>query len=124
MLAPSFMICSKFGGTEYGTITREQAEYRCAAYQEDGFPAGRWRLPTKSEIHFVVQLGANNTFERLFESNSYYWSAHGAVKPNGTSVDVVSDPSGGARLRCVYDTWYWGDKREDQKDKFFWGDKE
>lgn len=124
MLAPSFMISSKFGGTEFGTITREMAEYRCAAYQEDGFPAGRWRLPTKSEIHFVVQLAANNTFERLFESNSYYWSAHGAVKPNGTSVDVVSDPAGGARLRCVYDTWYWGDTQETPRAKFFWGDKE
>ena len=126
MLAPSFRISSKFGGTEFGTISKEAAEWRCASYQEDGFPAGRWRLPTKAEIKFVVQLSANKAFERLFE-NLYYWSAHCAVRPDeNANLSESNNPNNGAGalLRCVYDSWYWGDTQESQREVFYWGDKE
>ena len=133
MLAPSYRIASKFGGTEYGgvyfgDITKEFAEYRCAAYQEDGFPAGRWRLPTKAEIHFIAQLSAKKAFERLF-SNSTYWSANGAITVSGENVS--DSGSSTALLRCVYDSWYWdsvdgytGDPRQSDPTIFVWGDKE
>ena len=132
MLAPSYRIASKFGGTEYGgtffgDITKEYAEYRCAAYQEDGFPAGRWRLPTKAEIHFIAQLSAKGVFEPLF-SNVAYWSANGAIAVRDGSVSNSSSTT--ALLRCVYDSWYWdqvdgltGDPRHDPA-RFVWGDRE
>jgi len=122
MLAPSFRFASKFGGTEFGEITREAAEYRCAAYQEDGFPAGRWRLPTKAEIKFVVQLSANEAFEHLFEYNKSYWAAQGGIIPRTNHFDEVNPAT--ALLRCVYDSWYWGDTQETPRNIFYWGDKE
>lgn len=129
MVAPSYRISSKFSGIEFGNIDMKYAEYRCAAYQEDGFPAGRWRLPTKAEVNFIGQLSAKGFFEFLFNNNGVYWSANGAIKVTGSSV--VNDGSSTALLRCVYDSWYWdkidgleGDPRQPQRDEFVWGDKE
>lgn len=115
MLAPSYRICSKFGGTEFGDITLEYARYRCAAYQEDGFPAGRWRVPTQAEVSFIAQLSANGAFDVLFNVGGRYWSANGAVLVNANGVTPVSNNT--ALLRCVYDTWYWG---EDQSEYDAW----
>jgi hypothetical protein len=133
MLAPSYRIASKFGGTEYGgsyfgDLTKEYAEYRCAGYQEDGFPAGRWRLPTKAEINFIAQLSAKGVFEFLF-GTTVYWSANGAISVNGNGT-VTNSNKTTALLRCVYDSWYWdqvdgleGDPRH-EPDHFVWGDME
>ena len=139
MLAPSYRIASKFGGTEYGgnegyNVSKEYAEYRCAGYQEDGFPAGRWRLPTKAEIHFIAQLSAKKAFERLF-SNATYWSANGAITVNSANGTVSNSGANTALLRCVYDSWYWDsvdranfsgleeDPRHNPRYEFVWGDK-
>lgn len=129
MVAPSYRISSKFSGIEFGNLDKKYAEYRCAAFQEDGFPAGRWRLPTKAEINFIGMLSARGFFEFLFNNNGVYWSANGAVKVSGNSVDYVNSPT--ALLRCVYDSWYWdeidgleGDPRQPQRDVFVWGDRE
>lgn len=111
MLAPSYRVSSKFSGTEYGKITLEQARYRCASFQEDGFPAGRWRLPTRGEVRFIAQLSANNIFIFLFNNGDTYWSANGAIKISGSTVVNSSDQL--ALLRCVYDTWYWGEGTEE-----------
>ena len=128
MVAPSYRISSKFSGIEFGNLDKKYAEYRCAAFQEDGFPAGRWRLPTKAEINFIGQLSAKGFFEFLFNDGSVYWSANGAIKVKGSTVS--DDSSSTALLRCVYDSWYWddvdgleGDPRH-EPDKFVWGDKE
>ena len=132
MLAPSYRFSSKFNGTEYGgnefgNMTKDYAEYRCAAYQEDGFPAGRWRLPTKAEIHFVAQLSAKGAFDKLF-SNSTFWSANGAITVNGSSVSDSDAQT--ALLRCVYDAWYWDTYDENNnvvkpapREQFTWGDR-
>ena len=123
MLAPSYRFSSKCNGTEFGTLTRSQAEWRCATYQEDGFPAGRWRLPTKGEIRFVAMLSANELFEMLFTNNQNYWSANGLVRVS--NANGVTDQSGSkGLLRCVYDSWYWGDEQQDNREQFVWGDKE
>ncbi len=126
MMAPSYRISSKISGTEFGSITEEQAKWRCATFQEDGYPAGRWRLPTKGEIRFIAQLSANGAFERLFSANGKYWSANGAIQVSGSSVIDVSDTK--AMSRCVYDVWYWGDEQTnhptDGRAHFYWGDDE
>ena len=117
MMAPSYCIAS-----EFGDLTMEQAKIRCATFQEDGFPAGRWRLPTQGEIEFIAMLSAKNTFERLFSVGSTYWSANGGVKVNSNSVSR-QNPSK-ALTRCVYDTWYWGKTQYEPRTQFYWGDKE
>jgi len=127
MVAPSYRICSKMGGIEFGgdefqNIPMREARYRCAAYQEDGFPAGRWRLPTEGEVRFIAMLSAKNTFERLFNINGIYWSANGAVQVTTSSINLKPDATT-ALLRCVYDSWYWGDDQHDPRDEFVWGDK-
>ena len=122
MLAPSFRISTKCGGTEFGDLTEQQAKWRCASYQEDGFPAGRWRLPTRGEVKFIAQLSANGAFARLFSDNGKYWSANGAIQLSGTSVNDISVAY--AMTRCVYDVWYWGDEQQENRAHFYWGDKE
>ena len=121
MLAPSYRVASKFGGLEYyNGVTKRSAEFKCATYQEDGYPAGRWRLPTKAEIDFIATLSAKGTFEVLFSTSSKYWSAHGAVKPNG---GLFKDETY-ALARCIYDSWYWDplDDRLENRDQYVFGD--
>lgn len=130
MVAPSYRISSKFSGIEFSpNLTQPYAEYRCAAFQEDGLPAGRWRLPTRAEVGFIAQLSAMGFFEFLFNNGGIYWSANGAIKINGKTVEDVNNDR--ALLRCVYDSWYWdkidgleGDPRHNPRNKFVWGDKE
>ena len=120
MMAPSYRISSKHSGVEFDGITYEQAKWRCAAYQEDGFPAGRWRLPTKAEIHFIAMLSANKMFTFLF-GNTTYWSANGAIAVSNGNVTDSSVSS--ALSRCVYDSWYWGDEQQENRTQFVWGDR-
>jgi hypothetical protein len=124
MIAPGYRISSMFSGVEYGggsvynnvgDVREKWAKYRCAAYQEDGFPAGRWRLPTMGEIYMLAKLSARGAFPRLF-NNGNYWSANGVIKVNSGTVSIAAGETSGF-LRCVYDTWYWG---EDQKEYDKW----
>ena len=122
MLAPSYRISTKLGGTEFGNLDANQAKWRCAGYQEDGFPAGRWRIPTMSEIKFIAQLSSNGVFEFMFEGN--YWSANGVVRVTKQGGSVSPQPSAtDAFLRCVYDSWYWGDEQWNPRNEFVWGDR-
>ena len=126
MIAPAYRISTKLSGTYTNTkITKTQAQYRCAAFQENGFPAGRWRLPTMAEISFSSQLSANKVYESQF--SNYYWSANGVVNVNAESGSVTPVPNATeAFVRCVYDSWYWGDDRvldsEGVPSIFAWGD--
>ena len=128
MIAPSFRISTKLSGTYVrAKIDREGARARCSAFQESGFPAGRWRLPTMAEISFSAQLSANNVFTWQF--NDVYWSANGVVNVDKNSGTVTPSPgSTKAYVRCVYDSWYWGDDRvldvDGMPSIFVWGDKE
>lgn len=82
VIAPVFKIASSYGKTS--TLWYNDAQTRCAAYQENGYPAGRWRLPTQAEIEFLVSLSENDKIPALFtvgrqyfNSNyymSYYWA--------------------------------------------------
>lgn len=128
-IAPKFRICSSYGGTS-PYLTREMARRRAAAYQELGYCAGRWRLPTFGEVKFVMELSKQNKIPRLFgrdEDIWFYWCAQGAVKvpkrgDTTTRIEIVSNPTGGGstavapftgdnyrdHARFVYDEWYWG----------------
>ena len=121
MIAPAYRISTKLGGTEFGKINANQAKWRCAGYQEDGFPGGRWRIPTMSEIKFIAQLSAKGVFESMFSGE--YWSANGVVKVDRGAGTVTSIGDDMAYLRCVYDAWYWGDDQWNPRNEFVWGDR-
>ncbi len=136
MIAPKFRICSSYAGTTW-ILNRELARRRAAAYQELGYAAGRWRLPTFGEVSFVMQLAADFKIPRLFGTTTsvwYYWCANGLVyvpaKNNTTSTTpklpgeagftgptgpntTTTYPNGRnpwvQRSRFVYDEWYWGE---------------
>lgn len=126
MLAPAYRISTKYSGSEYGGTPLEQAKMRCASLQENGFPAGRWRVPTEAEIRFISNLSAHGVFEWQFSGD--YWSANGAVNVNINTKKVTKSNKTVALLRCVYDSWYWGDDRvldtNGLPSIFTWGDKE
>lgn len=104
MISPQFMVASSYGVCTTG-IPKENARRRCASYQEDGYPAGRWRLPTSAEVQYIVQLSAWEQIPILFGSvpgsntwgqNSYYWTANGIMRVNSSNPD--NKPEGDASL--------------------------
>ena len=112
-IAPRFMFASGKLGTcadtdfNRGRNWRTAAE-RCAAYQEDGYPAGRWRLPTDAEVAFCRQIQAAGYVNGLFYSGNNYWAASGEYFSSGTIYTAGNNSS--ASVRCVYDLWYWGEE--------------
>ena len=144
VIAPKFRIVS-FHGNGHQYHNYEGAIMRCASYQEDGYPAGRWRLPTFAEIQFIVKLQEANVICPIFFGNSKYFTPTTQVtyNANGSSYSAsessfTSSPStdgGSGSVRCVYDEWYWGseqeaientaaNKQEGQEYVFTWGDKQ
>ena len=77
VIAPAFKIASSYGKTT--SVDYKEAKERCASYQENGYPAGRWRLPTAAEIDFVISLSDNRHIPTLFGAgrHDYYSSAQG-----------------------------------------------
>lgn len=123
IVAPVFRIASSYGVTD--EISYENAMRRCATYQEDGYPAGRWRLPTKAEVKYINQLSTDGVFEALFSSSSTYWCANGRVN-NGVITNGTNTKSYYAR--CVYDEWYWSNTKypripEGKRTTAMWGDE-
>ena len=126
MVAPSFRIASSYGVVL--NIGFDDAQKRCAAYQEDGYPAGRWRVPTKAEIYYMVMLKTYNKIPVLLSPGSYYWGSNKkAFSPTTTGNILESTDSNNTHVRCVYDEWYWTDIDESNKakyrDSFIWGDR-
>lgn len=112
MIAPAFKIASSWGKTL--DISFARAKERCASYQENGYPAGRWRVPTEAEIAYVISLSEDKKIPKLFDEG--YWCSSGTVY--GSSGDE-------AAVRCVYDVWYWGEGKEgnasNNYESFYWG---
>lgn len=109
-IAPVLKIASSFGASfsdnsGSGRISYDYANRRCAAYQENGYPAGRWRIPTDAEIRFIIQLSDLSLIPSLFKGN--YWAGSG--KPISDSGEYIENPGQNYSVRCVYDSWYWGD---------------
>lgn len=147
-IAPKIRIASSYG--KAGQMSKTDARRRCAAYQEDGIPAGRWRLPTFAEVEFIATLSSLGRIPILFSDatttdGDYYWIANGNSDDRGAAlVDNVGDDKGvtlslnyqGSAgmfsdtrpyVRCVYDEWFWGDAIEKRpltnKSQFTWGDR-
>lgn len=131
-IAPKFRIASSFGSTQ--PTTYDDGKRRCASYQEDGYPAGRWRLPTVAEITYMASLTKDKLIPRLLGQDSGgstdYWSNNGYVTvPDGTSTASPTPntgTSGNRYVRCVYDEWYWEDTTYEKvtKTTFTWGDQD
>jgi len=122
-ISPKFRICSAYGRLGSVSLTRETVVNRCASYQEDGYPAGRWRVPTSAELEFMGKLCAEGKIPALYTNGNKYWSASSCYTystNNGGTITKTSSST--AYVRCVYDEWYWTDKCD--KGTFTWGDRE
>lgn len=130
VISPKFISASSYGKTY--AVSYEGARKRCAAYQEYGYPAGRWRLPTQAEILFLQKLNSDGKIPSLFgpTTTNGYWASGNLLylkdsgnadifidmsgATNNTSGDAVRTNLGGTNyqgfIRCVYDTWYWGEE--------------
>lgn len=105
-VAPKFRVASSWG--QVNTINRQTARRRIATYQEQGCPAGRWRLPTYGELLYIIKLSQAGKIPRLFNDGGTYWTAQGrcTVNSNGT-LTLSTNNNGNAFVRGVYDEWYW-----------------
>ena len=137
MIAPKIRVASSYGVCTTGR-TEEEARLRCATYQEDGIPAGRWRLPTMAEVKFISTLSALGRIPYLFgylqtsdnfSNNAYYATANGIIRVNNGNK-VATEYTGTTNqlsVRCVYDEWFWGDattRPVSDKAQFTWGDRD
>lgn len=122
-LSPQFRISSAYGQLGSHTLSANEAKYRCAAYQEDGYPAGRWRLATYAELSYIAMLCAKGGLPESLFGASDYWSATGSLTIDTSEGTVSKSNESSAFLRCVYDDWYWGNEQLKDKTKYVWGDK-
>lgn len=123
MVAPAFKIASSWGVVDGNGITYLSAQRRCASYQENGYPAGRWRVPTEAEIKYIVGLSIRKVIPALF--NGDYYASSGRYYDNGyqgSKQGFFTDENNHS-VRCVYDVWYWGNDKLLDTTKFTWGDE-
>ena len=122
IIAPAFKIASSWGVVSTSESFRfENAKRRCASYQENGYPAGRWRIPTEAEIEYLVDLSRDHKIPELFDGNYYASSGrHYSSSSGNFSTSSRTNPS----VRCVYDVWYWGEEKVGNAPytTFIWGD--
>lgn len=108
-VAPEFMVASSF--SKGSSARYEIALLRCLSYQEDGYPAGRWRLPTEAEIEYCMDLQEKQAIPALFTKSTIgYWASSGRkITSSGWSDELnKTGTNNTSYVRCVYDTWYWG----------------
>lgn len=114
IIAPSILVSSALNANT--GLTFDQAVKRGATYQEAGYPAGRWRLPSEAEIAFIVARQRDGVIPVLYATGSYYWSGSGRLVyiPTDSSAAITfaapSTADGTNSCRFVYDLWYWGDE--------------
>uniref|UniRef100_UPI003FF14EA0 fimbrial tip adhesin FimD n=1 Tax=Phocaeicola sp. TaxID=2773926 RepID=UPI003FF14EA0 len=136
VIAPAFKIASSWGVTY--DISYAEAQRRCASYQENGYPAGRWRVPTEAEIEYIVSLSNRGVIPALF--NGQYFASSGRYYDNGyhengwggsyidpSAIGFHDSNGNDYAVRCVYDVWYWGNEKMSEKGgsdtQFVWGDE-
>ena len=112
IVAPHILVSSALNAMNNG-VTFDNAVKRAATYQEAGYPAGRWRLPTEAEMAFIVARQKDGTIPNLYATNDVYWSGSGRVMSTSTSEGIrFRNRTNSETMSCrfVYDLWYWGDK--------------
>ena len=120
VVAPAFKIASSYGVVNSGSLTYETAQQRCASYQENGYPAGRWRIPTEGEIEYIIGLSDKQKIPKLFGGD--YFAASGRYYDNESSKKGFYTDNQKHSVRCIYDVWYWGNDKIQDPTKFTWGD--
>lgn len=119
LVAPEFIVashCSTCTNADQYFYSADSGYNRCAGYQEAGYPAGRWRLPTTAELEVVGKLCAQNKLPQIFVDGVAYISASGTFLNSGGTFSP-STTKQAQSVRCVYDTWYWRDKCNDDSMK-------
>lgn len=107
IIAPEFYISSAWNAMVPSTF--DAVVHRGATFQEAGYPAGRWRLPTEAEIAFIMSMQKKGIIPTLFArtSGTYYWAASGR-RYDAYNDKFISGSGQKASCRFVYDAWYWG----------------
>ena len=116
-IAPRFLVSSTMNGQSQKPGFNNAVK-RGAVYQEGGYPAGRWRLPTEAELAFLYARQQDKSIPELFGNGKNYLAASGrymtidgsdVVKfTELTNLDAAT-ANGNPSSRFVYDLWYWGD---------------
>ena len=110
-IAPHFLVSSALNANT--GLNWEQVIKRAATYQEAGYPAGRWRVPTEAEMAFIVARQRDGTIPNLYATNTLYWAGSGRLLNTGSATSTTitfSNSDGGTHsVRFVYDLWYWGE---------------
>ena len=113
IIAPMLLVSSALNANE--SLTFPNIVKRGATYQEAGYPAGRWRLPTEAEIAFIVARQKEGVIPTLYATNTTYWSGSGRLVnvPSAANAAITfSNPASASTVsscRYVYDLWYWGE---------------
>lgn len=113
IIAPMLLVSSALNANE--SLTFPNIVKRGATYQEAGYPAGRWRLPTEAEIAFIVARQKEGVIPTLYATNTDYWAGSGRLVyiPTAANASITfSDPASASTVsscRYVYDLWYWGE---------------
>ena len=118
VIAPRLLVSS--GLNANSGLTFDIAVKRGATYQEAGYPAGRWRLPSEAEIAFIVARQRDGVIPNLYATDTYYWSGSGRLvyvpANSSTPISFYTESEGQSlsgdttfSCRFVYDLWYWGD---------------
>lgn len=114
VVSPAFMIASQLGAVQSGTFNQTTAKTHCETYREVKKENGKqviydgWRLPTKTEIQFIVDFQKesykNNKGEKkqpikpVLEGANYYTLNKVSVATGYTGWEAS-----GTFIRCVRD---------------------
>lgn len=133
-IAPEFIVCSGYPGVHGYYMGVDEANVRCATYQEAGYPAGRWRLPTTAEMTFVAKLQGDGKITTIFNDGYDYVASDGYVyhisseSANKITKNTTGSNTTKGSVRCVYDSWYWDNTAHPRlegtaRQSFTWGDE-
>jgi len=112
-IAPRFLVSSTLNGQSDKPDFVNTVK-RAAVYQEAGYPAGRWRLPTEAELAFLFERQRDGTIPTLFKTDGTgrYRAASGRyMTVNGESINFTDNDNQTVSSRFIYDLWYWGDEQ-------------
>lgn len=130
VISPWYMLSSNMNMVQVSP-TFEEAIRRGETYQDSGYPAGRWRLPTEAEIAFVVSRQAEHVSPVIFKWNQWYWTGNGSIilVPEENSDNLVfriwrltetqKHSTIAVPHRFVYDLWYWGNVAMNPTNRYY-----